>query len=68
MQEGERSRELRGALMKMSPTDRTVLCPRHFSELSYREFSDALDLDKKTVKSRLSEARQRLRAMLPETI
>jgi RNA polymerase sigma-70 factor (ECF subfamily) len=66
VQDGQRSRELRSALMKMSVTDRTVLTLRHFSELSYREIGDVLDLDEKTVKSRLFEARQRLKAMLPE--
>ena len=44
--------------------DRTVLVLRHFSELSYREIAQALDLDEKTVKSRLFEARQRLRTLL----
>jgi len=66
VQDSQRSRELRSALMKMSVTDRTVLTLRHFSELSYREIGDVLDLDEKTVKSRLFEARQRLKAMLPE--
>ena len=66
LQDGERSRLLRNALLKMSVTDRAVLTLRHFSELSYREIGDALDLDEKTVKSRLFEARSRLRAMLPE--
>ena len=46
--------------------DRTVLTLRHFSELSYAEIADVLQVDEKTVKSRLFEARQRLRAMLPE--
>ena len=64
--EGRRSSLVRAALMKMNVADRTVLTLRHFSELSYREIGDALDLDEKTVKSRLFEARQRLRAMLPE--
>jgi len=64
LQDGERSRLLRNALLKMSVTDRAVLTLRHFSELSYREIGDALDLDEKTVKSRLFEARSRLRAML----
>jgi len=65
-QDGERSRQLRTAMMKMPVADRTVLTLRHFSELSYREIGEVLDLDEKTVKSRLFEARQRLRAMLPE--
>jgi RNA polymerase sigma-70 factor (ECF subfamily) len=46
-------------------TDRTVLTLRHFSELSYRDIGEVLDLDEKTVKSRLFEARQRLKALLP---
>ncbi len=66
LEDGQRSSLVRAALMKMNVTDRTVLTLRHFSELSYREIGDALDLDEKTVKSRLFEARQRLRAMLPE--
>lgn len=65
-EEGERSRLLRAALMKLSVTDRTVITLRHFSELSYREIGEVLDIDEKTVKSRLFDARQRLRALLPE--
>ena len=37
---------------------------RHFSELSYQEIAEVLDVDEKTVKSRLFEARQRLRGVL----
>lgn len=61
----ERARLLQEALNKMSTTDRAVLTLRHFAEFSYREIGDALDLDEKTVKSRLFEARQRLKALLP---
>jgi RNA polymerase sigma-70 factor (ECF subfamily) len=61
----ERAQLLREALNKMSMTDRTVLTLRHFSELSYRDIGEVLDLDEKTVKSRLFEARQRLKALLP---
>jgi RNA polymerase sigma-70 factor (ECF subfamily) len=55
---------IRSALMKMSPNDRVVLTLRHFSECSYEEIGQILDLDPKTVKSRLFEARQRLRELL----
>jgi RNA polymerase sigma-70 factor (ECF subfamily) len=55
---------IRSALMKMSPNDRIVLTLRHFSECSYDEIGKILDLDPKTVKSRLFEARQRLRNLL----
>jgi RNA polymerase sigma-70 factor (ECF subfamily) len=57
---------IRSALMKMSPNDRVVLTLRHFSECSYEEIGQILDLDPKTVKSRLFEARQRLRELLSD--
>jgi RNA polymerase sigma-70 factor (ECF subfamily) len=57
---------IRSALMKMSPNDRVVLTLRHFSECSYEEIGQILDLDPKTVKSRLFEARQRLRELLTD--
>lgn len=56
----------RRALMKLSANDRAVVVLRHFSECSYREIAQVLDLDEKTVKSRLFEARRRLRELLPE--
>jgi RNA polymerase sigma-70 factor (ECF subfamily) len=55
---------IRGALMKMKPNDRVVLMLRHFSDCSYEEIGQILDLDQKTVKSRLFEARNRLRDLL----
>jgi RNA polymerase sigma-70 factor (ECF subfamily) len=48
----------------MASHDRTVLMLRHFSECSYEEIGQILDLDEKTVKSRLFEARRRLRVLL----
>jgi RNA polymerase sigma-70 factor, ECF subfamily len=66
VEDGERSRLVRCALMKMNVADRTVVTLRHFSELSYREIGEVLGIDERTVKSRLFEARQRLRALLPE--
>ena len=39
---------------------------RHFSECSYQEIADILEIDEKTVKSRLFEARQRLRDALKD--
>jgi RNA polymerase sigma-70 factor (ECF subfamily) len=60
----EVTRRIRGALMKLAPNDRVVITLRHFSECSYEEIGQILDLDQKTVKSRLFEARQRLRALL----
>ena len=52
--------------MSMSANDRIVLMLRHFSELSYEEIAGILELDEKTVKSRLYEARQRLRELLQD--
>ncbi len=60
----ERSRRLQDALMHMSTTDRTVLTMRHFSECSYLEIAQVLEIDEKTVKSRLFDARKRLGALL----
>ena len=60
------SRRIRGALMHMMADDRMVLSLRHFSECSYQQIGQILQLDEKTVKSRLFEARQRLRGMLGE--
>lgn len=64
--EAQLSRRIQGALMRMSTNDRVVLTLRHFSECSYQEIGKILDLDEKTLKSRLFEARQRLRAMLKD--
>jgi len=57
---------IRSALMRLSTTDRMVLTLRHFSECSYQEIGQILDLDEKRVKSRLYEARQHLRSMLKD--
>ena len=64
--EAERTRRIERALMGMSTSDRTVIVLRHFSECSYQEIAQILDIDEKTVKSRLFEARQRLRDMLKD--
>jgi RNA polymerase sigma-70 factor (ECF subfamily) len=66
LQEAELSARIKAALMRMSVNDRTVLTLRHFSELNYQEIAEVLELDEKTVKSRLHEARQRLREMLKD--
>ena len=60
------ARRIRSALMTMKPNDRVVLMLRHFSECSYEEIGQILDLDQKTVKSRLFEARHRLRELLSD--
>ena len=62
--DAERSRYVQRALSAMSAMDRTVIVLRHFSECSYQEIARILDVDEKTVKSRLFEARHRLRDLL----
>ena len=64
LDEAERSRQLQAALMRLSTNDRTVLTLRHFSECNYLEIAQILQIDEKTVKSRLFDARHRLRALL----
>jgi RNA polymerase sigma-70 factor (ECF subfamily) len=64
--EAQLSKRIQGALMSMATNDRMVLVLRHFSECSYQEIAEILDLDEKTVKSRLFEARQRLRNLLAD--
>ncbi|MDQ3025966.1 MAG: sigma-70 family RNA polymerase sigma factor [Pseudomonadota bacterium] len=64
--EAELSARVQGALMKLKAQDRMMLALRHFSECSYREIADVLEIDEKTVKSRLFEARSRMRGLLHE--
>lgn len=60
----ERALALHAALLDLSDHDRQVIVLRHFGELSYAEIGESLELDEKTVKSRLHEARRRLGKML----
>jgi len=62
--EAEQSRRVQRALMQMSEDHRVVLTLRHFSDCSYREIGVILEIEEKMVKSRLFEARQRLRELL----
>jgi RNA polymerase sigma-70 factor, ECF subfamily len=60
------SERIRSAMMSMTVDDRVVLSLRHFSECSYEAIAQILELDEKTVKSRLFESRQRLRRLLSD--
>lgn len=62
----ELSARVQRALMKLKAQDRMMLVLRHFSECSYREIAVVLEIDEKTVKSRLFEARSRMRGLLHE--
>jgi RNA polymerase sigma-70 factor, ECF subfamily len=64
--EAQLSKRIQGALMSMSTNDRMVLALRHFSECSYQEIGQILDVNEKTVKSRLYEARHRLADLLKD--
>lgn len=56
--------QVQAAMMKLQAEDRAILTLRHFSERSYRDIAGILDIEEKTVKSRLYTARQRLRDVL----
>ncbi|MFU8859275.1 MAG: RNA polymerase sigma factor [Cyclonatronaceae bacterium] len=60
----EQKSDLGRAMDQLSPEYRAVIVMRHFEDLSYREMADILDIDEKTVKSRLYSARIKLREIL----
>lgn len=62
--EAEASARIQKVLMGMKPADRAVITLRHFSDCSYEEIGQVLGIDVKTVKSRLFEARSRMRTLL----
>lgn len=61
---GDLSREIQDSLMGLKDSYRTVVVLRHFSDFSYREISDILQIPEKTVKSRLYSARQLMKQSL----
>jgi RNA polymerase sigma-70 factor (ECF subfamily) len=64
--EAQAARRIQKVLMGMRPADRAVIALRHFSDCSYEEIAHILGIDAKTVKSRLFEARQRMRTLLED--
>lgn len=58
------NRQIEAAMMSLAVNDRVVLSLRHFSECSYDDMAEILQIDQKTVKSRLFEARRRLSLLL----
>ena len=62
----ELARQVRNAMKTLATSDRLVLTLRHFSECSYEDMARILEIDEKTVKSRLFEARRRLRGLLKD--
>ena len=63
---GDLSRGIQGGLMELSEDYRTVIVLRHFSDFSYRQISQVLQIPEKTVKSRLYSARQLMKDHLLE--
>lgn len=64
LETGDLSREIQGGLMALNQDYRTVIVLRHFSDLSYRQISEILQVPEKTVKSRLYSARQLMKDQL----
>jgi RNA polymerase sigma-70 factor (ECF subfamily) len=64
VQAGDLSREIQDGLMELKEDYRTVVVLRHFSECSYRQISEILQIPEKTVKSRLYSARQLIKETL----
>jgi RNA polymerase sigma-70 factor, ECF subfamily len=62
----ELSEKIRGALDQLTPEHRAVILLREVEGLSYDEISEALDVPRGTVMSRLHYARSRLRGMLKD--
>ena len=60
----ERAAQVRAALMRLPVQSRAVLVMREYEALSYQEIADVLDVPLGTVKSRLNNARRRLKAEL----
>lgn len=60
----EMQQEVQNSLMKISAEHRSVIVLKHLLGFSYQEISEILELPEKTVKSRLYEARDRLRELL----
>jgi RNA polymerase sigma-70 factor (ECF subfamily) len=56
------------ALQQLRPDDRAVVVLKHFLSFSYEEIAEVLEVPVKTVKSRLFEARERLRLALREPV
>ncbi|MGH8191855.1 MAG: RNA polymerase sigma factor [Rhodanobacteraceae bacterium] len=55
---------IQASLMSLQDEYRAVIVLRHFSECSYRQMAEILDIPEKTVKSRLHTARMLLREKL----
>jgi RNA polymerase sigma-70 factor (ECF subfamily) len=64
----DESRQVYGALHRLSDSERTVLVLHYFQGLSYREMAGVLDEPSGTLKWRVSAALVRLRALLADEV
>ncbi len=55
---------IQAALNRLSDDARVVIVLRHFSDCSYSEMAEILEIPERTVRSRLYSARQRLKQLL----
>jgi RNA polymerase sigma-70 factor (ECF subfamily) len=62
--EAERTELVQRALMELKPAERAIVVLKHFRGLSYPEIAEILGIPEKKVKSRLFEARERLRRVM----
>jgi len=60
----ETAEQVRGALMKISETYRSVLILRHYEDLKFCEIADVLGIPEGTVKSRMAEGLSQLARLL----
>jgi RNA polymerase sigma-70 factor (ECF subfamily) len=63
---GRKSRQVQAVLMTLQEDHRSVIVLRHYSECSYRQIGEILQIPEKTVKSRLFTARQVMKQKLQE--
>lgn len=64
LEEKEDQQKLYDSIALLTNDQKIVIHLRHFEELSYREIANVLEVDEKTVKSRLYSARMKLREIL----
>lgn len=64
MDDGEKGKDIRSAILQLSPPHRVVIALFYTEELSVAEISIALEVPAGTVKTRLMHARKKLRALL----
>jgi RNA polymerase sigma-70 factor (ECF subfamily) len=63
----EETSQVKKAIQQLKPHYRTVIHLRHFEELSYKDIASVLDIEPKTVKSRLYTARSNLREIISDS-